>query len=169
MNPPQEEKEGGVSKRSKRAPAPEWGAVHPHKLIKIQLANVPPPEKWHKIQLANAPPPEKWHIPVRQSLLNKGSAASVNAKLRKNLPIDTIARKDLPKGLLSVTRNNPPIDEEGADVSVATVAAAPNTTTYLAKYGSGHLRIEPASKFNEITIHCHFKANVFKPNIWKLI
>ena len=68
----------------------------------------------------------------------KGSAASVNAKLRKNLPIDTIARKDLPKGLLSVTRNNPPIDEEGADVSVATVAAAPNTTAYLAKYGSGH-------------------------------
>ena len=127
-----------MSKRSKRAPAPESGAVHPHKLKKIQLANVPPPEKWHKIQLANAPPPEKWHIPVRQSLLNKGSAASVNAKLRKNLPIDTIARKDLPKGLLSVTRNNPPIDEEGADVSVATVAAAPNTTVYLAKYGSGH-------------------------------
>ena len=184
VNPLQEEKAGGVSKRSKRAPARESVAVHPHKLIKIQLAN--------------APPPEKRHIPVRQSMLNKGSfacantntanntkkgsAASINADtantkgssasvneedswlvlysvnrgaakgrrgdLRKSPPIDTIARKDPPEGILSVTRNNPPMDvmaredlpEEGAAVSVAAVAAAPNTTAYLAKYGSGHYR-----------------------------
>ena len=162
VNPPQEEKAGGVSKRSKRAPAPELGAVHPHKLIKIQLAN--------------APPPEKRHIPpVRQSMLNKGSAASVNTNtantkgsaasvneedswlvlysvnrgaakgrrgdLRKNPPINTIARKDPPEGLFSFARKNPPTEdvmaredlpEEGAAVSVAIVAADTNTTAYLA-------------------------------------
>ncbi len=177
MNPLQEEKAGGVSKRSKRAPARESVAVHPHKLIKIQLAN--------------APPPEKWHIPVWQSMLNKGSTASVSAKtantkestvsinantantkgsaasvnaytantkgsatsvneedswlvlyivnrgaakgtrgdLRKNPTINTITR--------SVTCNNPPMDVmarddlDGAAVSVATFAAAPNTTVTL--------------------------------------
>ena len=67
--------------------------------------------------------------------------------MRKNPPIDTIVwkdRKDPPEGLL----NNPPMDgmawedqsEEGVTVSVAAVAAAPNTTAYRAKYGSGHYR-----------------------------
>ncbi len=64
--------------------------------------------------------------------------------MRKNPPIDTIAWKDPPESLL----NNPPMavmaqedqSEEGLAVSVATVAAAPNTTAYLAKYGSGHYR-----------------------------
>ena len=65
---------------------------------------------------------------------NRGAAKGTRGYLRKNPPIDTITRKDPPKGLLSVTRNNPQTDvmaredlpEEGAAVSVAAVAACSN-------------------------------------------
>jgi hypothetical protein len=74
--------------------------------------------------------------------VKRGGAKGTRGDLCKNPPIDTIARKDPPEGLL----NNPSMDvmaledqsEEGVAVSVAAVAAAPNTTVYHAKYGSGH-------------------------------
>ena len=103
------------------------GAVHPHKLIKNQLAN--------------APPPEKRRIPVRQAMLN---SAARNLADSANPPGDTIARKDPPEKIV----HNPamavmaPDDQskECAAVSDGTVAAAPNTAMYRAKYGSAHYR-----------------------------
>jgi hypothetical protein len=41
-------------------------ATHPHKLLKIQLANAPSPQN-------------RLRVPVKVSMLNKGSAISINA------------------------------------------------------------------------------------------
>ena len=58
----------GARTRSKRATAPteKLSATHPHKLLKIQLANAPSPQN-------------RLRVPVKVSMLNKGSAISINA------------------------------------------------------------------------------------------
>jgi hypothetical protein len=62
-------------------------------------------------------------------IVNRGAAKGTRGDLRKNPTINTITR--------SVTCNNPPMDVmarddlDGAAVSVATFAAAPNTTVTL--------------------------------------
>ncbi len=108
-----------VTPPPKRTKTAELGAVHPHKLIKNQLANAPPPEKWRSLssRLCSTAPPtnlqmrpllksgaacpagyaQQRHQHQQDTVNTKGSAASINAANTKgsaaSINVDTANTK----------------------------------------------------------------------------